>query len=69
MARILRNDHTGPYRIEPEDFPKDKPMFICACGLSKNMPFCDGAHKTCRSEEEGKLYKYSGDDREEVAGD
>ncbi len=28
------------------------------CGLSKNKPFCDGSHKLCNGEEEGKLYKY-----------
>lgn len=58
MARVIVNEHTGPYRIDPENFPKDKPIFICACGLSKNMPYCDGTHKACRNEEEGKVYEY-----------
>ena len=69
MARLIRHEHTGPYRIEPEDFPDGKPMFICACGLSKNMPYCDGSHKVCKAEERGKVYTYEGDDRKEVAGD
>jgi len=25
---------------------KDKKYAWCACGLSKNQPFCDGSHKT-----------------------
>ena len=43
--------------------PADKPAFICACGLTRNFPFCDGSHKAARSEEAGKLYVY-GDDRQ-----
>lgn len=69
MARLIRHEQTGPYRIEPEDFPVGKPMFICACGISKNMPFCDGTHKACRSEEEGKVYRYDGDERTEIGSD
>lgn len=67
MARLIRIEASGPIRIEPAQFPRDeqgnlKPMFICACGLSKNMPFCDGAHKACRaSEQTGTLYVYDRD--------
>ena len=61
MARLVRHTATGPYRIEPQDFPKDKPIFICACGLSQNLPYCDGTHKGCRAEIEGTLYEYEAD--------
>lgn len=32
----------GPYVVEVE---AGKPYFWCACGRSKNQPFCDGSHK------------------------
>lgn len=32
-----------PYLVEVEE---GKRYFWCACGLSKNQPFCDGSHKT-----------------------
>lgn len=54
MARLVRTEATGPIRIDPQD----KPIFICACGLSQNFPFCDGTHKVCKSEEAGTLYRY-----------
>ena len=62
MARLVFHSATGPLRIEPQDFPKDgKAIFICACGLSQNLPYCDGSHKTCRAEIEGTLYVYDND--------
>ncbi|MFG0275245.1 MAG: CDGSH iron-sulfur domain-containing protein [Phycisphaerales bacterium] len=54
MPRLVRHDATGPIRIDPQD----KPVFICGCGLTQNFPFCDGAHKACKSEEAGVLYVY-----------
>ena len=32
----------APYPVEVEE---GKNYFWCACGRSKNQPFCDGAHK------------------------
>ena len=29
----------------PVEVEEGKSYFWCACGLSKNQPFCDGAHK------------------------
>lgn len=54
MARMVRMDGTGPHRVDPQD----KPVFICGCGLSRNMPFCDGCHKDARAEKDGTLYVY-----------
>lgn len=64
MPRLVRLSASGPIKIEPAQFPRDeqgnlKPMWICACGLSQNLPFCDGAHKACRAaEQEGTLSVY-----------
>jgi CDGSH-type Zn-finger protein len=66
MARIVRHERQGPYRIDPGEFPKDKPMFICGCGLSKNLPYCDGTHKQCVIEQPGKLYEYGPEGPREV---
>lgn len=59
MARLVRHEADGPIRIDPQD----KPVFICGCGLSRNMPFCDGCHKQVKQEEPGRLYVY---DRERL---
>lgn len=71
MPRLIRHEAMGPIKIDPSSFPRDaqgnlKPIFICACGLSKTMPTCDGMHKSCATREQpGKLYVY-GDDRATV---
>jgi CDGSH-type Zn-finger protein len=69
MARIVKLDQTRPYRIPPEQFPKDgKSIWICACGLTKTWPFCDKSHVACDTEEPGKAYEYAADgSRREVA--
>lgn len=63
MARYIKVDRDGPIRVDPQD----KPVFVCGCGLTRNFPFCDGTHKQCRDEEDGKMYIYKDDGtREEV---
>jgi len=57
MARMIRHDATGPIEVPAQE----KSAWICACGLSQNQPFCDGAHKACKKdggEQPGKLYVY-----------
>jgi len=63
MPRLVRLDATGPIKIEPAAFPRDeqgnlKPIWICACGLSSAMPYCDKSHKVCKDEEPGVVYRY-----------
>ena len=53
MRKILKSDRQ-PLEIKPQE----KSVWICMCGLSKNQPYCDGAHKTTAGEEEGKTYEY-----------
>lgn len=54
MARMVRHEATNPQKIEPSE----KPTFICACGLSQNLPLCDGSHSKCRDEAAETLYIY-----------
>lgn len=63
MARMVRHDKNVPYEI-PEG--TELPIYICACGLSKNKPFCDGTHKKTRDEESGETYLYDDSGRAKV---
>ncbi len=69
MARILVHDRDHPYVVKLEERPGFKNLtsdekllkfeiHLCACGLSKNKPYCDGSHAKAKSEEKGKLYTY-----------
>lgn len=48
-----------PFAVNVE---QGKDYYWCACGLSKNQPFCDGSHKS------GTItpVKYSAQDRKQV---
>ncbi|MGC8566804.1 MAG: CDGSH iron-sulfur domain-containing protein [Caldisphaera sp.] len=58
MARIILHERNQPYAIKLDN---DKEIHICACGLSKNKPYCDGSHRKTQDEEKDKIYLYNKD--------
>lgn len=58
MPRIVKLAATGPMKIEPSD----KPVWVCACGLSQRFPICDGSHKKCPHNEPNPAAVYVYDD-------
>jgi CDGSH iron-sulfur domain-containing protein 3 len=63
MARMVRHEKNAPYEV-PEG--TELPLYICACGLSKNKPFCDGSHKKTRDENPSDVYVYDDNSRVRV---
>jgi CDGSH-type Zn-finger protein len=55
MARIVKHEKNSPYEIAEG---AKLPIYICACGLSANKPFCDGSHKKTRDEAAAETYAY-----------
>ena len=55
MARLVKHEKNAPYEIAEG---AELPVYICACGLSKNKPFCDGSHKKTRDETQSETYLY-----------
>ena len=55
MARLIKHEQNVPYEI-PEG--TELPLYICACGLSKNKPFCDGSHRKTKDEDAADVYVY-----------
>ncbi len=62
MARIVVHEEKTPVEIKVGGESK----WICQCGLTKNKPFCDGAHKLADGEVDSILYRYENGKRIEV---
>ncbi len=55
MARMVKHEKNGPYQIPAGT---ELPVYICACGLSRKKPLCDGSHKRTRDENQAETYVY-----------
>jgi CDGSH-type Zn-finger protein len=63
MSRIVKRSRSEPYEVTVGG----ETQYICACGLSENLPYCDGSHEMTKDEAAGKLYWYDEDgDRHEA---
>jgi len=66
MARLVKHERNKPYRITPEEVKG--PIWLCACGLSKNKPYCDSSHKKILDEQPGEVYVYDDQGRVTIPG-
>lgn len=64
MPRLVKHEKNAPYKID--EGQAKFPIWICACGLSKNKPYCDGSHKKTRDEETDGVYVYDDQGRVKV---
>jgi len=65
MARLVKRLRNGPYEMTVGG----ETQYICGCGLSGTLPFCDGTHKITQGEEPKKLYWYDEEGQRHVAAD
>ncbi len=67
--RVIKHGSHHPYALKMRDLPgfsnltSDEKLLnyevhLCACGLSRNKPYCDGSHAKTKTEDEAKLYAY-----------
>ncbi|MGC8628593.1 MAG: CDGSH iron-sulfur domain-containing protein [Candidatus Micrarchaeia archaeon] len=66
--RVIKHGRDKPFVVKLGDLPQLKgkldqsfantELHICACGLSKHKPFCDGSHRFAQNEEKNEIAVY-----------
>jgi CDGSH-type Zn-finger protein len=54
MARLVRHEAMEPIEIKPQQ----DSVWVCACGLSQDLPYCDGSHAKTTDEKPGEVCVY-----------
>ncbi len=54
MPRLVKRFRREPFTITVGG----ETQYVCGCGLSANLPFCDGTHASTVDEDPAKLYWY-----------
>lgn len=62
MSRVIVHEASASHKVQIVDEEGNvKTRGICMCGLSSNLPFCNGSHRKTKDEPEGALYQYNED--------
>ena len=63
MSRVIIHEASASHKVQIVDEEGNTTTRgICMCGLSSNLPFCNGSHRKTKDESEGVLYQYNEDE-------
>ncbi len=75
MSRYVKHGRNHPFVVKLGEVPgfsnltqdeklKNFELHMCACGLSKHKPFCDGTHRVAQNEKPDMHYAYAEENKQ-----